>query len=89
VIGKNQQSTTHTFSMRRPPSDASRPAGEPPFGAWRRRRVIVACCGPGLAASLADAMIDLHRFLLLLDDGCSPGLAARILAPLDTPDPQR
>jgi hypothetical protein len=32
-------------------------------------------------------MIDLHRFLLLLDDGCSPELAVRILAPLVAPDP--
>jgi hypothetical protein len=46
---------------------------------------------PGLAASLAaDEMVDLHRFLLLLDDGCSPNLAARILAPLVVaPDPGR
>ena len=41
---------------------------------------------PQLAASLArDEAVDLHELLVLLDCGCPPELAARILAPLDQP----
>jgi hypothetical protein len=44
----------------------------------------------GFDASLAtrltqDEAVDLHELLVLLDRGCSPELAARILAPLDAP----
>jgi hypothetical protein len=39
-----------------------------------------------LATELAqDAAVDLHELLVLLDRGCPPELAARILAPLDVP----
>jgi hypothetical protein len=31
--------------------------------------------------------IDLHALLELVDRGCPPALAARILAPLNWPDP--
>jgi hypothetical protein len=51
---------------------------------WRRRRL----CGAGFAAALADRVardcaMDLHALLGLVDRGCPPELAARILAPLD------
>jgi hypothetical protein len=44
----------------------------------------------GFAAPLAQALatdcrIDLHALLELVDRGCPPKLAARILAPLDAP----
>jgi hypothetical protein len=43
---------------------------------------------PPLAAVLAgDCNIDLHAVLELIDRGCPPELAARILAPLDGPRP--
>jgi hypothetical protein len=51
---------------------------------WRRRRLRAA----GFAADLADRVArdcatDLHALLGLVDRGCPPDLAARILAPLD------
>ena len=33
-----------------------------------------------------DPRIDLHELLALVDRGCPPDLAARILAPLDEPE---
>jgi hypothetical protein len=51
--------------------------------AWRRRRLRAA----GFAADIADTIardcgMDLHALLGLIDRGCPPHLAARILAPL-------
>jgi hypothetical protein len=40
-----------------------------------------------LALELADGETDLHELLLLVDRGCAPRLAARILAPIDRPAP--
>ncbi|MGH2994237.1 MAG: hypothetical protein ACRDL1_11975 [Solirubrobacterales bacterium] len=52
--------------------------------AWRRERLLRAGFGEVLAARLAgDCAIDLHALLELVDRGCRPRLAARILAPLD------
>jgi hypothetical protein len=39
-----------------------------------------------LARSLAGKHVDLHALLELVDAGCPPELAARILAPLDDVD---
>lgn len=51
---------------------------------WRRQRLIAAGFAAPLAGRLADdANVDLHELLVLLDRGCPPALAARILAPLD------
>ena len=51
---------------------------------WRRGRLVAAGFAPELAARLAaDCRIDLHAVLELIDRGCPPALAARILAPLD------
>jgi len=52
--------------------------------AWRRQRLRAA----GFAADLADEVsrecgMDLHALLGLVDRGCPPDLAVRILAPLD------
>jgi hypothetical protein len=59
----------------------------PEFGAvvgWRRGRLVAAGLVPELAARLArDCRIDLHSVLDLIERGCPPALAARILAPLD------
>ena len=49
---------------------------------WRRRQLDQAGFQPLLAARLArDGRYDLHRLLELLEHGCSPELAVRILAP--------
>jgi hypothetical protein len=54
--------------------------------AWRSDLLRQAGCEPGLAWQLAaDGAIDLHDLLNLIDRGCPPELAARILAPLDRP----
>jgi hypothetical protein len=56
------------------------------LGEWRRRRLMAAGFDAALAAWLTqDEAVDLHELLVLLDRGCSPELAARILAPLDGP----
>ena len=54
--------------------------------AWRRDLLMHAGCQPALAWELAARRdIDLHDFLNLIDRGCPPHLAARIVAPLDCP----
>jgi hypothetical protein len=51
---------------------------------WRRRRLRRAGFEAGLADAVArDCAMDLHALLGLVDRGCPPELAARILAPLD------
>ena len=60
------------------------------FVAWRRRQLLCAGFDPRLAAKLADDQaVDLHAVLELVDRGCPPWLAARILAPLEQPAPDR
>jgi hypothetical protein len=55
---------------------------------WRARRLLSAGFSVELAQRLArtDGM-DLHKLLELVDRGCPPHLAARILAPLDEDPP--
>ena len=49
---------------------------------WRRDRLLSAGFNPDLAAELAiDAAIDLHAVLRLVDRGCPPALAVRIISP--------
>jgi hypothetical protein len=53
---------------------------------WRMERLTVAGFCADLARRLAgDDRIDLHAVLDLVDRGCPPHLAARIVAPLDDP----
>jgi hypothetical protein len=60
------------------------PAPAHPIVAWRRGRLREAGFAPELATQLAeDSRVDLHAVLSLIDRGCRPDLAARILAPLD------
>ena len=50
---------------------------------WRTERLRRAGFSPEAAATLAsDFEMDLHALLELVDRGCPPDLAARILAPL-------
>jgi hypothetical protein len=52
---------------------------------WRRGRLVHAGADPELASVLArEPGFDLHAVLALIDKGCDPRLAARILAPLDS-----
>jgi hypothetical protein len=51
---------------------------------WRRRQLIEAGFGPKFADSLArDPQYDLHALIELVEQGCPPDLAVRILAPLE------
>jgi hypothetical protein len=51
---------------------------------WRRARLLLAGFDEPVAADLAsDCAVDLHALLVLVDRGCPPHLAARILAPLE------
>jgi len=50
---------------------------------WRRALLVEAGFEDDLAGELAaDGSYDLHELLGLIDRGCPPGLAVRILAPL-------
>jgi hypothetical protein len=51
---------------------------------WRRDCLLRAGIAADVAANLAwDCGMDLHALLELIDRGCPPDLAVRILAPLD------
>lgn len=53
---------------------------------WRAQRLLSAGFDLELAERLAaQEQVDLHALLELIDRGCPPHLAARILAPLDEP----
>jgi hypothetical protein len=56
---------------------------EPEIRDWRRRVLRQAGLQDELARRLADeGALDLHALLELVDRGCPPELAARILSPL-------
>ena len=51
--------------------------------AWRRARLRKAGFGTALSEQLShDGGVDLHALIGLVERGCPPPLAARILAPL-------
>jgi hypothetical protein len=56
----------------------------PEIVAWRRRELVRAGFSGPLADRLADdRAYDLHALIELVEHGCPPALAVRILAPLD------
>jgi hypothetical protein len=58
-------------------------AGDQVF-AWRRSQLVRSGFPEHLAAQVAhDSRYDLHELTGLVDNGCSPELAFRILAPLE------
>ena len=58
--------------------------GRSPYTMWREQTLTAAGFDAALAARLAvDPRLDVHAILQLVDAGCPPHLAARILAPLD------
>ena len=51
---------------------------------WRRKQLVESGLPLPLAVGLAqDARYDLHALIELIEHGCRPELAVRILAPLD------
>ena len=70
--------------MRRVERQAIESPGTDPIVLWRTSRLEEAGFTPEIAEALArDSAYDLHALLELVDRGCLPELAARILAPLD------
>jgi hypothetical protein len=62
------------------------PGSDPPSdpAAWRARQLLRAGFEAGLAGRTAAACsFDLHELIELVERGCPPPLAVRILAPLD------
>jgi hypothetical protein len=61
---------------------AKRPATQ--IVSWRRDQLLTAGFGAPLAQRIArDTAFDLHALLELVERGCPPPLAVRILAPLE------
>ena len=55
-----------------------------PVRSWRCEQLCTSGFGPALAAQVAgDPRYDLHALIELVERGCPPDLAARILAPLE------
>jgi hypothetical protein len=51
---------------------------------WRRERLLSVGFDPELAGEIShDSGMDLHALIELVERGCPPPLAARILAPLE------
>lgn len=54
---------------------------------WRRRQLLDTGFTAALATTIADEpRYDLHALIELVERGCPPELAARILAPLEEPE---
>lgn len=72
---------------KRAPADRQKKPPAEPGGnlvAWREQRLVRAGVDTDLASELAaDCALDLHAMIELIERGCPPDLAARILAPLD------
>ena len=65
-----------------PPTPLAEPGGD--LARWREQRLVRAGVEAELAASIAsDCALDLHAMIELVERGCPPSLAARILAPFD------
>jgi hypothetical protein len=78
---------THFGIDRRHAHDAE--TGGARWSRWRAERLVRAGFPANLAERLArEERVDLHELLELVDRGCPPPLAERILAPLeDLPEP--
>ena len=73
--------TRATGGLPAPGTDPT-PRGE--LANWRLEQLLRTGFDAELAASLAvDRAMDLHALIELVERGCPPELAARILAPLD------
>jgi hypothetical protein len=65
-------------------SDVHNARREPGLVGWRREQLERTGFPPAVAASVAaDTRLDLHALLELVEHGCPPELAVRILAPLE------
>lgn len=85
VPGKNRGAACSQQDMTVRIPHEPRMTGGPPSEVvqWRRRRLLEHGFPLALAGRLARQAVDLHALLELVDRGCPPDLAARILAPVD------
>ncbi len=66
------------------PTRAAEPHADAPLERWRRALLLRAGFpGPLAEAAAADERMDVHALIELVDRGCPPELAVRILAPID------
>lgn len=73
-------------SRTRSPAPCRRDGPPADVTAWRRCRLLEAGFPGALATALAcQPGVDVHELLQLVDRGCPPALAARILSPLHEP----
>ena len=69
-------------SSERPGTPPAEPGND--LAGWRKQRLLRAGVDSELAAMIAsDCAMDLHAMIELVERGCPPDLAARILAPFD------
>lgn len=80
--GKKSARTRHQWDMTRRLTECLRASGTVDVAAWRRCRLLDAGFPPPLAEQLAIGHLDLHELLQLVDRGCPPELAVRILEPI-------
>jgi hypothetical protein len=67
-----------------PPAPGTDPTPRGELTNWRLEQLVRVGFDADLAASIAsDCAFDLHALIELVEQGCSPRLAVRILAPLD------
>jgi hypothetical protein len=72
----------HLLSPNSRPDEGERPTS------WRQLQLLRAGFAPALAAMTAHQRgMDLHALIELVEHGCPPPLAVRILAPLDEDPP--
>ena len=70
--------------MRQPDMNVGTAADRTAIAGWRRAQLMRAGFDVELADRLSrDCAIDLHALIELVERGCPPELAARILAPLE------
>jgi hypothetical protein len=76
-----------------PTRDVSSPCAAPgppvDVTAWRFCRLCEAGFPRALADELSRQPVDLHALLQLVDSGCTPALAARIMSPVGAPEVTR
>lgn len=83
TLARRRRETGMTTNLTRPPRPCRSDGPPTDVTTWRRCRLLAAGFPEGLATALAStSRVDLHALLQLVDQGCPPELAARILEPL-------
>lgn len=83
TFGRARSKQGMTTQQTRTPVPCHSPGPPVDVGQWRACRLREAGFRPALADALAAKRVDLHALLQLVDAGCPPDLAARILSSAD------